>query len=441
VPICKAKKILLVLALCATPFAQAQSLSELFNIAREFDATYLGAKALANSAQYKAAQAKSLRLPTVGATVGANWSSSDSPNADAKSTTAIAGLNAKQPLFNAANSRTVSQAQTQLEISKFELQLAEQELMVRTAQTYFDVLAAKDALDTARANKKAISEQLASAKRNFEVGTSTITDTREAQARFDLGLAQEIATENDLRIKRLALDQLVGRVGVEPRPIALPLALPATEPNNVDTWVGQTNTSPNVRRAELGLDIAKLETQKARAGHLPTIDLEGNYQKGHSDSQGTQSRVPFNAAGATTQSNIGVTLRVPLFAGYAIQNRLKETLSLEEQSRNTVDAAKRATAQATRQAFFGVQSLQAQVKALEAAESSTKLALDATQLGYKVGVRVNVDVLNAQTQLFTTQRDLAKARYDILVNSLKLRQAAGQLTAQDIDAVNAMLVK
>ncbi len=150
-------------------------------------------------------------------------------------------------------------------------------------------------------------------------------------------------------------------------------------------------------------------------------------------------RVPFDVSGSTGQSSIGLTLRMPLFAGYSIQNRVKETLALEEQSRNTLDAARRTVAQATRTAFFGVQSGQAQVRAFEAAESSSQLALEATQLGYKVGVRVNLDVLNAQTQLYTTRRDLAKARYDVLVNSLRLRQAAGQLKPDDIDSLNQLL--
>ena len=134
-------------------------------------------------------------------------------------------------------------------------------------------------------------------------------------------------------------------------------------------------------------------------------------------------------------------LAVPLYSGGAIDNRVKETVSLQEQARNNLDAARRGVAQSTRQVFFGVQSGQAQVKALEAAESSSKLALEATQLGYRVGVRVNLDVLNAQTQLFTTQRDLSKARYDVVVNSLRLRQAAGTLQPTDVTAVNALLAK
>ena len=138
---------------------------------------------------------------------------------------------------------------------------------------------------------------------------------------------------------------------------------------------------------------------------------------------------------------MGVSLNLPLFAGYSIQNRIKETLQLEEKSRNDLDAARRGIALGTRQAFFGVQSGLAQVKALEAAESSSQLALEATQLGYKVGVRVNLDVLNSPTPLYSTQRDLAKARYDVVVGGLKLRQAAGVLKPEDVAAVNALLEK
>lgn len=418
----------------AVPFAQAQSLAELYDTARGYDATYLAAKALAESAQYKAEQAHALRRPQVGAQLQAARSDSETPVSESTSRSTTAGLNASQTLFNRANDKTIDQADLGVDISRADLETAEQDLIVRVAQTYFDVLAAQDALATAQANKSAIAEQLASAKRNFEVGTATITDTREAQARFDLATAQEIAADNDLRTKRIALDQLVGRDGVAPKPLATPVALPATAPNNVEAWVSQTDTAPTVRRAQLGYDIAKLETEKARAGHLPTVGLTGSYGRGH-----TSITKPLDASGRVTSSDVALTMTVPLFAGFSIQNRVKETLQLEEQSRNLLDSARRGTAQATRQAFFGVQSGQAQVTALEAAESSSQLALEATQLGYKVGVRVNLDVLNAQTQLFNARRDLAKARYDVLVNSLKLRQAAGQLKPDDLRALNALI--
>jgi len=421
----------------AAPFAQAQSLQELYDTARGYDATYLAARALAESAQARADQAHALRRPSVDATIGTNRSSVETRSSDGTGTATSADLNAKQSLFNRVNDATISQADLSVESSRADLQIAEQELIVRVSQTYFDVLAAQDTLSTAGANKKAIAEQLASAKRNFEVGTATITDTREAQARYDLATAQEIAADNDLLTKRIALDQLVGRSGVAPRPLALPFVLPPIAPAGVDDWVAFTDTAPAVRRAQIGYDVAQLETSKARAGHLPTVGLSGSVGRAHVTGNNPQLGTPGNA----NTTSIGIQLSLPLFAGFSVQNRVKETLSLEEQSRNSLEAARRNVAQATRQTFFGVQSQQAQVKALEAAESSSQLALEATQLGYKVGVRVNLDVLNAQTQLFTTQRDLAKARYDVLVNSLKLRQAAGQLVPGDVAAVNSMLAK
>ncbi len=424
------------LFLAAAPYAGAQTLQELYDTARGYDATYLAARALADSTQYRAQQAHALRRPGLNAVAGISRDTVDIRSTDYNSTSRSVGLNASQSLFNRANDRTIEQADLGLDISQADLQLAEQDLIIRLAQAYFDVLAAQDTLATAQASKTGISEQLASAKRNFEVGTATITDTREAQARFDLSTAQEIAAENDLLTKRIALDQLVGRTGVQPRPLLVPVTLPSVLPADVNEWVTYANSAPNVRRAEIAYEVSKLETSKARSGHLPTVGLTGNVTR--SDVSGNN---PSRTAGLATSTGVGVQLTLPLFSGFSVQNRVKETLSLEEQSRNNLEAARRTVAQATRQSFFGVRSLQAQVKALEAAESSSQVALEATQLGYRVGVRVNLDVLNAQTQLFTTRRDLARARYDVLVNSLRLRQAAGQLTAADVLAVDALLAR
>jgi outer membrane protein len=422
-------------ALSGLGSARAQSLLELYDAAHGFDATYLSARALAESVPYRIEQAEALLRPSASLGTSASRVELNPPIFQSYGSNTLAlTLSGRQPLLNRANEATVRQAEKSLDVSLADLDSAEQELILRLSQAYFEVLGAQDTLATTRTNKAAISEQLASAKRNFEVGTATITDTREAQARFDLATAQEIAADNDLRTKRIALDQLVGRDGVVPKPLAAPVALPAVTPNNVEAWVSQTDTAPTVRRAQLGYDIAKLETEKARAGHLPTVGLTGSYGRGH-----TKITNPLDASGRVTSSDVALTMTVPLFAGFSIQNRVKETLQLEEQSRNLLDSARRGTAQATRQVFFGVQSGQAQVTALEAAESSSQLALEATQLGYKVGVRVNLDVLNAQTQLFTTRRDLAKARYDVLVNSLKLRQAAGQLKPDDLRALNALI--
>ena len=418
---------------------QAQSLGALYEAARAYDASFLSARALAESAQYKAAQADALRRPSASLTGTVSMVESNLPNRNNTSlsnqTLALAG---SYPLYNRANLATMSQAQRSLELSQADLELAEQDLVVRVAQAYFDVLAATDTLAAAQTGKKAISEQLASAKRNFEVGTATITDTREAQARFDLATARELVADNDLRTKRTVLDQLVGRAGVEPRGLALPVVLLPVNPASPDDWVlAADDRHPNIRKARLAQELARLETDKARAGHAPTVNLVANLQNSHN--RGTAVTDVFGTQGNTTTANVGVQLSLPLFAGYAVQNRVKETLVLEDKARNDVDAARRGVALGTRSAFLGVQSLQAQVKALEAAEASTKLALEATQLGYKVGVRVNLDVLNAQSQLFDTQRDLAKARYDVIVTGLKLRQASGQLRGQDVQAIDGQL--
>jgi outer membrane protein len=426
------------LALGLSTTARAQSLYELYEDARKFDAPYRAARALADSAESRAQQVHALRRPQVGLGATADRSLTDTDAGNLHTRAANLGLTARQTLFNRPNDVSIEQADKGIEAARADVEIAEQDLIVRVAQAYFDVLAAQDTLGTAQASKKAIAEQLASAKRNFEVGTATITDTREAQARFDLATAQEIAAENDLRAKRIALDTLVGRVGVGPRPVATPLPLTPLLPGTVEEWVTPTETSAPVRKARIGYEVAKLETDKARAGSLPTVGFTGTAGRGYSNT--SPAGIP-NQNGAANKATVGVALELPLFTGHAIQNRVKETLLLEEQSRNLLEAARRSVAQTTRVAFFGVQSLQAQVKALEAAESSSLLALEATQLGYRVGVRVNLDVLNAQTQLFTTRRDLAKARYDLLVNSLKLRQAAGTLTPDDVLKINALLVR
>ncbi len=425
----------LALSLGAVVGARAQSLQELYEAARGYDASYLAARALADSAIYRAAQADALKRPSASLTGGATVAQVDVPQLGAgDNNTLQAAVNARYPLYNRSNRVTIDQAAKLLEVARADLDTAEQDLILRLSQAYFEVLAAQDALTTTGASKTAINEQLASAKRNFEVGTATITDTREAQARFDLATAQEIAADNDLRTRRIALDQLVGRVGVAPKGLAVPFVIPTVEPTNAAEWVRRAEDQhPLVRRARLALDVARLETDKARAAQSPTLDAVASV--GTSHSAGSAVINP----GTTSSGSLGVQLNWPLYTGGATQNRIRETLALEEKSSNDLEAARRGISQATQVAFFGLQSRQAQVAALEAAESSSKLALEATQLGYKVGVRVNLDVLNAQTQLFQTQRDLAKARYDVLVGGLQLRQASGRLTLEDVAAINRLL--
>lgn len=428
------------LALGGLSAAQAQSLAELFEAARGYDATYLAARSQYDANLAQSAQARAGLLPEVGLGAGANWSRRDSNNnlLDGTSNSQNVTLSASQPLYRPANKLANDQAQLSIDIAQAQLTQAEQDLIIRTSQAYFDVLAAQDTLTFVRAQKTAVAEQLAAARRNFEVGTATVTDAREAQASFDLVVAQEIASENDLRVKRLALDQLVGRSGVTPRPLAAPVNLPPLQPGEPQAWLERAGENhPTVLQARRNLEIAQLETQRAEAGHKPTLDLVGQYQVSRAPSsiQGIPGNVRNNNA------SVGLQFNLPLFAGFAIQNRVKQTLALEEKARADLESARRGVDLATRSAFFGVVSGQGQVKALEAAEASSQSALEANQLGYQVGVRINIDVLNAQSQLFQTKRDLAQARYNVLLGTLRLKQASGELTPTDLQPVDALLAR
>ena len=444
------------LVLIAVGGAQAQSLQELYGAARGYDANYLSARALLNSAQYRRDQTLASRWPTLGLAATSARQLSSTPSAtstqSANTTASNVALNGSQTLFNRINEVTIAQADKALQGSQADFSVAEQDLILRVAQAYFNVLAAQDTLATARGSLASISEQLASAKRNFEVGTATITDTREAQARFDLARANEIVAANDLLTKRIGLDQLVGRSNVMPRPMAVPFLLPLsvspTDPTSVDAWVSRSDAEhPQVVNARLRLDQARLETTKARAGNLPTVALTASYGRGHSSTagefmpSGVHQALPYTNASGTTAASLGLRLDLPLFAGFAVQNRIRETLALEDKFDNDLQAARRGVAQDTRTSFYAVNSGNARVVALEAAESSSKLALEATKLGYSVGVRVNLDVLNAEAQLFDTQAQLARARYDLVIAGLRLRQASGRVTADDVVVVNGLLVR
>ena len=428
--------LLLTLALPARP----QSLVDIFESARAFDANFQSAKLQYEANLARADQAQAGILPTAGLSAGISRSSfeNSNPAIDRAYAAQTATLNASQPLFRPANRAAYAQGLKQIDAAKAQLEAAQQDLLVRTSQAYFDALAAQDSLVFVQAQKTAVAEQLVSAKRNFEVGTSTITDTREAQARFDLVTAQEISAANDLRVKKLALDTLAGITGTQPKGLNIPVVLPATTPPDVNLWVEQSErVHPAIRQAQTAIEVAELEITRAEAGHKPTLDLNASYNLNRNPSGNAQS--PLGARNNT--ATVGLAFNLPLFAGFATQNRIRETLFLKDRAQSELEGARRSVALATRTAYFGVQSGIGQVKALEAAEASSQSALDANRLGYQVGVRINIDVLNSQSQLFQTKRDLAQARYNVLLGGLRLRQANGTLVPDDLLIINSLLVR
>jgi outer membrane protein len=465
----------LVLAMGLASTAQAQSLMDLYRAAQGYDSAYQAAQAQLAATSAKVDQAMALYAPTVnvqaglkrgweqgGAKVdttsqgGSTFSTADSTS-DKAQTDGTLAVQLSQALYNRFNDVVITQAQRGVAIAEAGLRATGQDLMVRVSAAYFDVLAAADSLAFVRAQKAAVAEQLASAKRNFEVGTATITDTREAQARFDLVTAQEISAENDLTIKKSLLNQQVGTADAKPVGVRLPLVLPAVAGNEAQWTASTEQNQAQVQSKRIELELAQLETEKSRANTAPSVALSASLGKfipwGGTSASSTSSGVAAGGAynNSVTSTNtrpnesqsasVGVTLTVPLFTGRVLDAKVKETVALEEKARRDLETTRRNAVQTTRTAFYGVQSGMGQVKAFEAAEVSSQSALDANKLGYQVGVRINIDVLNSQSQLFDTKAKLAKARYDVLVGGLKLRQAAGTLTDTHLQEVNDLLAK
>jgi outer membrane protein len=431
-------------ALLASAFLSANAcatdLLQIYQLALANDATYASARAQLAAGQEAVVQGRATLLPAIGAS--GNYNRTDGNVVSAGIGVARNGTSngyrvaLSQPLFNWASWQQYQQSKLSVAASEAQFAQAYQDLIVRVSQAYFDVLAAQDTLASVQAQKAAITEQLASAKRNFEVGTATITDTHEAQARFDLAVAQELAAINDLEIRRTALQQIIGKPPGELAPLRAGINLNPPQPAQIEAWVDTAETQNySVIGQQLAREIAQREIKRTRAGHYPTVNLVAS--RSHSDQRGSSITIP--SASASDTNAVGVEWNIPLFSGFAVTSRVREAIALEDRARANLEVARRAAAQAARQHYVGVNSGLARVRALQAAEVSSQSALESNRLGYQVGVRINIDVLNAQQQLFVTRRDLARARYDTLVNGLRLQAAAGVLKEDDVVELNGML--
>jgi len=437
------RKTILALALAGSALnAWSADLLQVYRDAAVFDAQYAAARAARDAGLEKLPQGRAGLLPTIGLSANATWNDLESTSRTSPSVTRSADYNSNgwsislsQPLFRWQNWVGYQQAELAASLAEMQFAQASQDLMLRVSQAYFDVLLAQETLATAQAQKIAIAEQLESAKRNFEVGTATITDTHEAQARHDLAVATEIAAENDLAVKRQTLRTLTGKETDALKGLRSGVQIGTPQPADIGQWVSSAETGNlGVQIAQTNLDVSGREIERQRAGHYPTLDLVATHGKtGSGFSSTTGSGVD------TKSSTIGLQLAVPLFAGGAVSSKERETAALNEKARADLDFARRQATLGARQAYLGVNSGLAQVRALEAGVASSLLAVESNKLGYEVGVRINIDVLNAQSQLFDTKQKLAKARLDTLVAQLRLKSAAGTLTEADLAAINALL--
>jgi outer membrane protein len=438
----KLKQILLATLLGASGWVQAADLLETFHAAQGNDPVFAAARATQQAGQEKLPQGRSLLMPSVNLTANSTFNdqSVTYPGGPLAITTGDYrfnsngyGVNMVLPLYRQQNWLTFSESKLQAAQAELQLKIAEQDLIVRVAQAYFDVLIAQDSVELVGAQKNAISEQLEQAKRNFEVGSATITDTLEAQARYDLTGAQEIAAQNDLEIKRSALQQLINTTPGDLSPLGKEFKLESPQPADMGKWLEEAQlNSLQIAIAQAAAEIADKEVTRNRGGNYPTVDLVANYTKN-------------NATGGSFGPNeninktLGVQLNMPLFEGGSVSSKWREAEANRERARQELESARRNASQQTRQAYLGVVSGISQVQALQQALTSSQSALDASKLGHEVGVRTNLDVLNAQQQLYSTRRDLYQAQYNYLLSELRLKQAVGSLGEEELAKVNQAL--
>jgi len=428
-----------VLAVCLTGLfpllASAADLLDVYRQALGHDAQYAAARAARDAGLEKGVQGRAGLLPVIGASASVTRNHVNPeglPSSDYNSN--AWGVQLTQPLWRKQNQVVAEQGVLQSSLSEVQFEQVRQDLALRVADAYFNVLNAQDALEAVTQLRTAAAEQLELATVSFEVGTVTITDVHEAQSRFDLAQAQVIAAESELELRRDTLFQIVGGDPGELAPLRPAVELSAPTPGDPGQWVTAAEEGGYpVQLQRIARDLAVREFERNRAAHLPTVDLVATAGQAHRQSTAAAPR----AASAT----VGIQFNLPLYAGGALSSREREAAALQVKAESDLENARRRRALAARQAYLGVTSGLARIKALEAAQTSSLSALEANKLGYEVGVRINIDVLNAQTQLADTRQQLARARYDTLLAQLRLKAAAGTLEEGDLEEVNALLAR
>ena len=410
---------------------------QLYREALRNDASYAASRAQQLATIERVPQARSALLPNVGLSgrVDQNYYSSTVPDVSSNYQVYGGGLNLAVPVYRPQEWEALEQAKLTVMQSEAVLAQSQQDLALRVAVAYFNVLAARDQLIALEAAKRATLEQLQQARREFEVGTKTIIDTNEAQARYDQIVAQQQVAIGTLLVRRSELQTIIGREVDTLSPLRERPNLLPPKPAEIGSWVtAAEGNSFAVQIARANYEIAGREVARQRDGHKPTVDVVAGYNLNKFN--GTQSS-DFNPR--IGSGSVGLLLNVPIYQGGLVQSRVREALALQDRASSDLEGARRAAANAAREAFTGVNFGLAQVQALESAEVSARTQLESTQLGYQVGVRIQLDVLNATTQLVQTQRDLKRARYDFLLSALRLRAATAALGEEDLAAVNALL--
>lgn len=449
VTIDKLRRLLALLLVPMPAFAAADAPNEtglmaIYSKAQAHDPVWRGAKAAAAAQRERVPQARAQLLPSL--TGSANTADNDIStrvddpasvirNSDRRYNSHGYGVTLTQPLFRPQNINAYRAARRDADIADIDLAAAAQDLRLRVTAAYFDVLLAEDTLALVDAQREATRQQWQQAQRNFSLGTVTITDTHEAQARLDLIESQRIAAANDLEIKREALAQLTGGGINELRPLASEFAPRPPAPQDIGVWRQRAQDGNLALRAQTKRrEQARIEVGRQRAGHLPTIDAVGSY----SDSRAGASS--FSNSGTETEAKTAsLQLQWSLFSSGGQQSRVREAQANRTRADELWEQTRRQTDLATRSAYLGVTGGLAQVRALEQALVSSESALKSNRVGFDVGVRTGLDVLDAQQQFYNAKRALAEARYQYLLNELRLYAAAGLLDDAALVRIDGLL--
>lgn len=413
----------------------AEDLLTVYQYALKNDPQFRAARAEYKAIYENISQSRSFLLPSL------SISAHSTQNDDKITTTTLSesdydsngySLNLTQPIYRHENYVGLRQANAQVAQARASFESAKQDLVLRVTTQYFTVLAAGDDLEYALAERKAIKEQLVQTKQRFNVGLTAITDVHEAQARYDQAVARAIVAENALSISHETLREITSKEHKKLSPLSREHPLVTPKPNNVKRWVEQAQTQNfNLIASLKGVDVALEEVSRQSAGHYPRLDLVASHT--NNDYEGGL------LAGERENNTISLQFSMQLYQGGLISSRTRAANYRLTQARENLEQQSRATERLTRTTFLSVIANISQVKALKQALASSQVALEATQAGFEVGTRTAVDVLDSQRGLYLALRDYAQVRYNYVLETLRLKLAAGTLSETDIKQLNPWL--
>ncbi len=419
--------------------AVATNLVDVFNLAEKNDPIYMQAAAKYRATLESKPQALSQLLPSInlsGDTYSNDQDISSNSNfggsGDISFNSHGYSLSLSQPIFRYDRYLSLQQADTVIRQADTELAVAQQELIIRITERYFNVLSSIDNLELARSEVESLSRQLEQANQRFEVGLSAITDVAEAQAGYDLAMAREIQAINEIDNAREAMRELTGEYVTEIASLGNDMPLVKPIPDSIDKWTETAlNQNLSISATSLAADIARKGIDIQKAGHYPTLDFAAS--KNYDSSGGRLGDTQ------THGERIGLELNVPLYSGGLTSSKIREAYEDYNVAMYSLEQVKRSANRLTRETYLGVISGISQVKALRQAVVSSETALKATEAGFEVGTRTAVDVVASQRATFEARRNYSQAKYDYILNSLKLKQAAGTLSPEDLQQINLWL--